>query len=114
MKKERIIFPTFDLPRYWQQFVGGVSTGIIAATLPFLDENLRSEIFDEKKNASPLERIYARAFKEATGSGERSRGAHLRALEAVHRAGFETRAAHPIRSFAADLLQWTRDCVIPK
>ena len=87
----------------------GVAAGVV---LPYLDETVRTEIF-ASDGLSPIERTYARAFKEATASGERSRGAHIRALEEVHRGGFGVRSAHPIRSTLAAILDRARDRIAP-
>ncbi len=72
----------------------------------------REQIFDEAR-LSPLEKRYAHAYKVATGKGERSRGAHLRALEAVFEHGMAQRHEHPVRTHASALLNWLGQKVSP-
>lgn len=52
---------------------------------PFLYATDKNEIFAD--GTSPIEKLYALAFKDATAAGERTRGAHFKALKAVHRDG---------------------------
>ena len=105
--------PPPDRATPWHATFMGAASGVASAVvLPYLDERLRAEIF-ASDGLSPIERTYARAFKEATASGERSRGAHIRALEEVHRGGFGVRSAHPIRSTLAAILDKARDRIAP-
>jgi hypothetical protein len=93
--------------------ITGASATAAAVILPYLHGEARKEIFDETKPLSPHEKIYAKAFKEATAVGERSRGAHVLALRAVFDAGLRERARHPIRMNVAALFEWLRQSVSP-
>ena len=84
----------------------GSAVGTVAAVvLPYLDDSTRAEIF-AVDGLSPLERAYSEEFKQATASGERSRGAHVRALEAVHRKGGSSIRRGPARLAVARWLSW--------
>lgn len=72
----------------------------------------REQIFDEAK-LSPLEKLYARAYKLATGNGERSRAAHLLALQAVYEHGVVQRVHHPVRAYTSQILSWLGKKVSP-
>ncbi len=96
MSRRRRLWAALALPPvsvlYRLRQVGAevVSVATAAVVFPYLDEFARSEIFSDE-GLSPHERTYARAFKRATAEGDRSRGAHVRALAAVFEAGQRVR-----------------------
>ncbi len=84
--------------------------------MPYLDPETRHEIFASE--ISPIELVYSTAFKEATASGERSRAAHIRALEAIARSGSNPprprKRRSRLRSAVAAALEWIHDCIEPR
>lgn len=118
MSRRRRLWAALALPpvsvlyRLRQVGAGVVSVAAAAVVFPYLDEFARREIFADE-GLSPHERTYARAFKRATAEGERSRGAHVRALDAVFEDGKRVRAQHPVRSRLSDLFDWLSGSVSP-
>lgn len=84
----------------------------IAATLPPFQQAWRDEVLaDSIAATTELEQVYLEAFKAATAAGDRTRGAHIRGLQAVVKLG----APRPPRQSSGDRLrQWIADWLAPR
>lgn len=69
----------------------------------------------QKKGLTEMtkEEIYDEAYKDATGSGERHKGAHMRGLQAVYDAALYRAKVQPLRFRAYKLLQTVEGWVKP-
>lgn len=70
------------------------------------------QIFSDPNPRTSLEALYYRTFQASTAAGDRARGAHLRAVEAVYKAGQDSVKRSRMRDSVARRLErlakWVR------